>query len=574
MNWKQDRVVSVFVGLVLAMHAVLGVDTARRMTVTHDEYWHLPVGLLNLRTGRFDYNDLNPPLVRMWTALPLLLTDVVPPGEGKAGASDAFGDGFLRNNIDRYQRLLTIGRSMNVLLSLATGVLLSIWAYQLFGRVACCLAALLWAVEPNVLAAASLVTMDSGTALFFLISLYVLWKYARQPSWPRAVWFGVVMGLAQLVKFTSLLLVPLCLVSWFVIRWHNNKAEGPRRSTLLWQWGVAALVGLAVLNAGYLFRGSFDEWGSYRFKSNSLRRLDERFAFLESWPVPLPRDYLLGVDHQRAVMESQHPVFLDGQWTFDGFADYYAKAMWYKLPHPLQLACVLAVLFLIWPGGERRELRTQALLCIPVALMFVIGSSTSMQLGLRYILPVMPFLVMFAAQIGRWLAWGRYPLRAVAVCLLAVLSPIAVRYHPNHLAYFNEWAGGPSRGYEHLIDSNIDWGQSLRDLKNYLDQQGVQKVGLAYFGTAPPAELGIDYDLPPVGMPEPGWYAISVNYLQGRSHAMRTPDNRHYSPDFGAYQYFRSFEPDARIGYSIYVYHIDQNDVARWFAAWQDQGQR
>ncbi len=563
-----------FVGLVLAAHAVLGVDTARRMTVTHDEYWHLPVGLLNLRTGRFDYNDLNPPLVRMWSALPLLLADAAPPRHGEAGASDVFGDGFLRDNGDRYQGLLATARSMNVLLSLATGILLSVWAYELFGRVAACLAALLWSFEPNGLASASLVTMDTGTALFFLMTLYILWKFARQPTWPRAVWLGIVLGLAQLVKFTSLLLVPLCLVLWFVVRWRNTEAETRPRSTLLLQWSVAAVIGLGVLNAGYLFRGSFDEWGSYRFRSSSLRQLDKRFPFLESWPVPLPRDYLLGVDHQRAVMESQHPVFLDGRWTFKGFRDYYVKAMWYKLPHPLQLAGALALVCVIWPGRERRETRTQFFLCIPIALMFVIGSSTSMQLGLRYILPVLPFMILFVAQIGRWLSWGQYPLRAAAVCGLAILVPIGARHHPNHLAYFNELAGGPRRGYEHLIDSNIDWGQSLRDLKAYVDEKGLGRIGLAYFGTAPPTELGIDFELPPSGVPEPGWYAISVNFLQGRSHALRSPDNRHFAPEFGAYQYFQSFEPEARIGYSIYVYHLDQNDVAQWFAQMRQQGPR
>jgi hypothetical protein len=235
---------------------------------------------------------------------------------------------------------------------------------------------------------------------------------------------------------------------------------------------------------------------------------------------------------------------------------------------------VLAGLLLVWPGRERRLGRTQVLLWIPIALMFVIGSSTSMQLGLRYILPVLPFVVLFASQVGRWAQWKSYPLRAAVVCVLAALAPAAIRYHPNHLAYFNELSGGPARGYEHLIDSNIDWGQNLRDLKDYLEEQGIGKIGLAYFGTAPPTELGIDFELPPAWIPEPGWYAVSVNYLQGRSHALRDPAGGHFAPEFGAYAYFRSFEPDDRIGYSIYVYHIDQNDVAQWFANRRTQGLR
>ncbi|HUE16996.1 MAG TPA: hypothetical protein VMR25_22655, partial [Planctomycetaceae bacterium] len=62
------------VAAVLAIHAALGISAACRLTTTHDEYWHLPVGLLNLKTGRFHFDNLNPPLCRMTAALPLLFT--------------------------------------------------------------------------------------------------------------------------------------------------------------------------------------------------------------------------------------------------------------------------------------------------------------------------------------------------------------------------------------------------------------------------------------------------------------------------------------------------------------------
>src|SRR5580704_7317675 len=62
------------VALLLAIHAAFGITAAGQLTATHDEYWHLPIGLLNLKTGRFDFDDLNPPLCRMLAALPLTLT--------------------------------------------------------------------------------------------------------------------------------------------------------------------------------------------------------------------------------------------------------------------------------------------------------------------------------------------------------------------------------------------------------------------------------------------------------------------------------------------------------------------
>ena len=119
---------AVFVGLVLAAHAALAFHTAERMSVTHDEYWHLPVGLLSWKSGRFDYDDINPPLLRMWAALPLVMMDVddvtvrpaaidrTPPRKWLLGP-DAYTAArrFLYKDNDA-DRLLFASRFMTVLL--------------------------------------------------------------------------------------------------------------------------------------------------------------------------------------------------------------------------------------------------------------------------------------------------------------------------------------------------------------------------------------------------------------------------------------------------------------------------
>ena len=88
----------------LAVHLLLGIDEARRLTVTHDEYWHLPAGLAAWKTGRFDVDNLNPPFTRMWDALPLLFTarvDPALPAEHPA-AGFGLGDRFLADNREGY----------------------------------------------------------------------------------------------------------------------------------------------------------------------------------------------------------------------------------------------------------------------------------------------------------------------------------------------------------------------------------------------------------------------------------------------------------------------------------------
>jgi hypothetical protein len=49
-------------------------------------------------------------------------------------------------------------------------------------------------------------------------------------------------------------------------------------------------------------------------------------------------------------------------------------------------------------------------------------------------------------------------------------------YYPHSLSYFNELVGGPMGGPKHLLDSNIDWGQDLFYLKDWLDANGTKFV--------------------------------------------------------------------------------------------------
>ena len=332
-------------------------------------------------------------------------------------------------------------------------------------------------------------------------------------------------------------------------------------------WTVAILVSLLALNTGYLFRGSFSPLRTYNLQSATMRGTVHQLAWLGWLPVPLPRDYVAGIDHQRHVMEQKHPVFLDGQWSEDGIPHYYLWGLFYKLPHPLQLLVLATLLWLVLAGRNDRRPLLQIVILLPAVAMIAMAESSPMQLGIRYVLPAIPFFILFASQSARWLDYRTFPFRTLTIVVLAGWMLFSVRYHPHHLAYFNELAGGPLGGREHLLDSNLDWGQDLGGLKEYLDRQGIREIGLAYFGTVPPKALGISYHIPPSPIPRPGRYAVSVNFEQGRPHWVRTPQNEIRPVDIGQFAYFRFFQPVAHIGYSIDVFELTQEDVDRWRAA-------
>ncbi len=567
------------VALLLAIHAVFGITAAAKLTPTHDEYWHLPIGLLNLKTGRFDFDDLNPPLCRVLAALPLTATSA------RTGATDVhhdpmgWGDVFIAENREHYQLWFTLGRSMIVLLSVLGGLTLAIWARELFGDGAGILAALFWSFEPNLLAHGSLVTTDMGAAAFFIFTLYAASRFARRPRWTTGIVFGALLGLAQLAKFTCLVLYPLSIVvigGVMAIQRLSSDSSAITAEREKSKLGVFKLVGigfaamllsLVVWNAGYLFRGSFSKLESYDFQSSTLKHTVARIAMLRHVPIPLPRDYLTGLDHQRQIMEQKHPVFLDGQWSEEGFPGYYAWAILYKVPHALQFLALIVLFWIVVPGGCARRLLTQVVILLPAIVVLAVAESSPMQLGIRYVLPVIPFVILFASQAAGWLDFKTFPLRSVATIVLAAAMLLSVRYYPEHLSYFNEFAGGPLGGREHLLDSNLDWGQDLGGLERYLVEHPAkgadQSISLAYFGTVPPDALGIRYSIAP-NMPQPGRFAVSVNFEQGRPHWVRTPENKIQPVNIGQFEYFGFFRPVARIGYSIDVFELSERDVAEW----------
>ncbi len=168
-------------------------------------------------------------------------------------------------------------------------------------------------------------------------------------------------------------------------------------------------------------------------------------------------------------------------------------------------------------------------------------------------------------------------------------------FHPHYLAYFNAVSGGPDRVPARLIDSNLDWGQDLVGLREWCRKNiPDQKIGLAYFGQINPnifaaREDPLRWFTPPI-QPEfyrsmssgsapvtgpvrrltPGYYAVSATLLYGLHWRLydHTPAwQRAWEPMWNvgshAFGYFRRFQPIDRIGHSIYIYKLSEEDVAR-----------
>jgi hypothetical protein len=204
----------------------------------------------------------------------------------------------------------------------------------------------------------------------------------------------------------------------------------------------------------------------------------------------------------------------------------------------------------------------------PVVIFFLALTQSKVNIGLRHILPVYPFLFVIASRLVT-IDFSRRGLTLFAIGAPLVFTAVSVlRVAPHQLAYFNEIVGGPDQGYRYLSDSNLDWGQDLKGVKAYMEKENLAMIYFSYFGTAPPSYYGIRYQYVPGSWPLE-WpppndkvpdtaprkvLAISVFNLQDVA-----------NPSNPLFRWLWTRQPVAKIGYSIFIYDLtnDQEGLRR-----------
>jgi hypothetical protein len=536
-------------GLLLAVHG------ARLDAPTVDEFAHMPAGCALLRFGAFDHYPHNPPLAKMLMAAPVVLSGAVVPrlltreeGAGSDWAPWIYGSRFMFANAPRYFELFFRARLVMIGVFLLGAVVLALFARELFGWRAGLGALFLYVLCPNLAAHGRLATPDVPVAVALLATFYSLYRYVTRPSKGRLLATGLLLGLALLTKFTALLAVPVAVVLFFA---GSGPPALPRLFRLL---GLLA-VALLVVNLGYGMRGTLTPLGRFTLRSHAGAVLARSFP--AALPLPLPRDFVLGLDAQSlAVERGEFGSYLRGTWTQEGSRGYDLVALLVKVPLATQLLVALAVIsILVSPGLRAAPVQEAFCWLLPAFLLGCFVLFSHLNIGVRYLLPIFPFVLLGTSRVFTRLGPGPFGLRngLVAAGVLGLLLT-AVRTHPHELAFFNSIAGGRERGHEWLIDSNLDWGQDLTRVPDYMRTHGLGFVYLLYFGHVEPTLLGISYALPPA-QPRPGTYLVSVNFAKGYPYL--APDHgRMVRAVGGAPAWLRAREPVDRIGDSIWVYEV------------------
>jgi len=452
-----------FVTLLLLVHLLLSVATIGKLSQTYDEASTLLTGYSYLKAGDLK-GGVSPHFPSIWAALPLLLVKPALPAQHPSW-NDAnermynrfyFADQFLYNNKADPEVILNSARYAMIAFSLLLGFALYSWAKAKYGLYAGFIALVLWCFSSNFIAFGTLVTSDLPFTLFYFLSVYFFWKWSGSDERRDNLYIiltGLSVGFACVTKYSAILVFPLiALIYLWVLYGSKNK-----KSVTLKQLGLCAAAVVIVIAATYRF-------------------IDLKY-FIDG----------LRLTYSNVGLQKK-TVFLWGRLSSDGWFYYFLAAFLLKTPIPF------FVMLLAGMRLRKTAVSESAAFILFPAFFFLLAScfvASNSQIGVRYILPAYPFFMLWAA--GSLARFKTYAGRIAGILLLLWYVAEALMIHPWHISYFNEFIGSQNNASKYLTDSNLDWGQGLKELGKYVNQRGPRTIYLSYFGNGDPHYYGINY---------------------------------------------------------------------------------
>ncbi len=532
--------VKLFVILNLVAMATLMVFAIRNDAPTSDEPPHLLSGYVALKYGH-DYIDIEHPLLaKMYAATPLLFQDIkinlndpnytVQKINLDIGKMFSASHTFLNYQTNNPDKILFDTRLMMILLTAAFGLVVFLFAQKLFGDLAGLIAVFLYSTESVILSNGSLFNTDMPAAGFILLTLFALLLYAHKQSGKRLIFLTISLAIALLSKFSALYLLPIVVISMELI--YRSQKNRPRKHILYLLCSVVLAIPVF--------------YGLVSFRDRGLAGF-------------IPIRYIEGAGRVFfSVSEEGRSSYLLGQNYLGGRWYYFPVLILTKTQILTLVGCLFTfVLFL----AKKIELSKKDLLIstLPILGFFLVAVVSKFNIGVRHILPVYPFLIIFAAggftsliHLAKRELNSRLALMLSALIILVIVGgriwSTATTY-PHFLSYFNFTVGGTDNGWKIADDANYDWGQDVKRLADFVRQNGINSIGFDNFTGLYAAR---DYYKLPVFQ----FFPTDKNYKGYVALSTSVIDTHKNSSD--SYSWLvDNYQPIAKAGKSIFIYKLN-----------------
>jgi hypothetical protein len=513
------RTPRILVPLLIALYIGQCFWFIRTQSFTNDEPEHLVAGLEAWRYGEFARWHDQPPLARLLFTLPLLRTDW-----GYHTSDDQ-----VRPDRPAAEVWLHRSRPVNMVLGLALLLLIWFTASRLFSEAAATFALALAVLSPDLIAHFSLSTIDGAGTLLFFASVIQFVRWWRGPTRFNAVLLGLILGLFLLSKFNS---PPIAALMVLLVLIRSN-----------WRRAAAvSLIAAAVIWTGYFFHTSrvvfADGNVTIHFAGYTKQLVQEMPTLSTPITIFLPAcEWMTGLGRVVFHDVEGHRAFLLGNYSTTGWKLYFPVAVLLKWP--------LIVLTLatagVWLGRRLPGRRDLYLMTLFPAVYFGFAIFSRINIGVRHVLPVYPFVLLYAAAVWEWARGIRF-VRALLIALVIAQAADIARYAPDYLSYFTVTV--PSQNtWKLLSDSNTDWGQGMLALRQYQSEHPSESIYLAYVGEVDPAFYGIRYTRLGESDHPNGTVIVSAAHLSGQ-----------LLKDHYAYRWLLSFPRKAILNHTLYVF--------------------
>ncbi|MFH0792351.1 MAG: glycosyltransferase family 39 protein [bacterium] len=580
-------------GLMLFIMFILGATSMAGDSLTMDELSHIPAGYSYITQRDMRINAEHPPLIKDLAGLPLLFIRGInfPTNEdvwvnGLNNQWD-YGHVFLFEMNNPASLMIFWSRIPMLFVLMILGIYLFKWTSEIFGKRAGLLALFLYTFSPTFLAHGRLVTTDVGAAAGAFVASYYFVKFLKSNTKKNLIFAGIAFGIAELLKFSLILLLPLFALTATI--WVFSKTENWKSFLkTLFSFAVYSIIivtiGYLLLYPIYLYHVS-----GYPVErqlsdtelllaSSNLRPLADLVIFMADKPILRPyAQYALGLLMVFQRVSGGNTTYFMGEITSVAWANYFPVVYLIKetiVFHLITLISLIITLIALLKGivikSSKNTLRRikdwvsshidEICMATFIVIYWISSLRANLNIGVRHLLPVFP--LTFALVAGIFYAKIFNPpnlkIKYGILALLVgwqVVSVLSV--YPHFLSYFNEFIG-PKNGYQYVADSNLDWGQELKRLNLWLEEQNIKTIYIDYFGGS-----DVKYYLgdkaqswwgtrDPNELPRGSYLAVSATFLDGG----RGKPIKGYDGDHGFYDWLNQYQPVTVIGNSMFVYYI------------------
>ncbi|HEY9732120.1 MAG TPA: glycosyltransferase family 39 protein [Drouetiella sp.] len=523
----------VAIALLLCAMLAQGISNIMAMSVTWDEAMYIGIGNYILRTGHIDFKHIDGlhfhPVYSFYLNSLLLLFLKLPPQTLQIPADGLYTFTAARELLFHSgyspELILFLIRLPILLQTLLLGGFVYAFAKKLFGANAGLLALALIAFDPNILAHSAIACTDSSITCWILASTYFYYEYLTAPS-RKWLWLtGAAVGLACLSKVSAPFLLAvvfpcmylasrfqagtLSLKSLLPVKWQLERKSGQHLI-------FVALIAALMIWGAYGFGLSINYKTASEIQASGVTGAKAMMQSNNFIRLPLaPYINVVAFVTTAAVGIPRH-AYLLGQNSADGFRYYSFVTMLLKTP----LAVLLLLLATIvgWKKLPRAGLTAETGLAVACLFQLFCALFEHANCGIRYILPIYPLLYVWISRLAprsfdNFSTNKRLAVQALLILFVSLNAIESVSACPNQIAYFNTFFNNPATKYHYIVDSNLDWGNELYDLRNYMREQQIPEVSLQYFGNVDPKDYGINWKA--ADRNSKGWVAISATNLAG-----------------------------------------------------------